>query len=234
MLQSELDLIDHYLNEGGRMFALFNYTTTNLDLGLEKVLAKWGVNVSSHVVVDPMFTTSDPPGSDVLAFFFSGHPAVNPLTGSKIQLIMPRMISRAELPSPAADGRKAEEIIFTGPKAYLVNASGQQVTNQPLAVAVETSVARERGTTRILVVGDSIFLDNKLIGLGANRQFVTFAVDWLVQRDFKLQGVGPKPVTEYRLLVTVSQMRAAQWLLLAAVPGGVLLFGGLVWLRRRK
>lgn len=234
LLQTELDQIDRYLDEGGRLFALFNCTTTNINLGLEKILAKWGVNVSSHVVVDPVFTTSDPPGSDVLAFFFTKHPAVNPLTGSKIQMILPRMIGRADLPSPATDGRKAEEIIYTGPKAYLVNASHQHPTNQPLAVAVETAVPKERGTTRILVTGDSIFLNNKLIGLGSNRDFVHFAVNWLVQRDFMLEGVGPKPVREYRLLVTENQMHSAQWLLLAAMPGGVLLLGGLVWLRRRK
>jgi hypothetical protein len=55
-----------------------------------------------------------------------------------------------------------------------------------------------------------------------------------VERDFMLKGVGSKPVDEYRMLVTEGQMRAAQWLLLAAMPGAVLLFGGLVWLRRRK
>jgi hypothetical protein len=234
MLQSELDQIDRYLNEGGRMLALFNFTTTNINIGLEKILAQWGVNVGTNVVIDPLFTSPDAPGSDVLAFFFAQHPAVNPLTGSKLRLIMPRMISRSELPSPATDGRRADEIIFTGPTAYQLNVTGQQRTNLPLAVAVEATTPKEHGSTRILVVGESFFLNNKFIDVGANREFAHFAINWLVERDFMLKGVGSKPVDEYRMLVTEGQMRAAQWLLLAAMPGAVLLFGGLVWLRRRK
>jgi hypothetical protein len=216
------------------MLALFNFTTTNINIGLEKILAQWGVNVGTNVVIDPLFTSPDAPGSDVVAFFFAQHPAVNPLTGSKLRLIMPRMISRSELPSPATDGRKANEIIFTGPTAYQLNVTSQLRTNLPLAVAVEAVTPKERGSTRILVVGESFFLNNNLIGVGANREFAHFAVNWLVERDFMLKGVGSKPVDEYRMLVTEGQMRAAQWLLLAAMPGGVLLFGGLVWLRRRK
>jgi LPXTG-motif cell wall-anchored protein len=34
--------------------------------------------------------------------------------------------------------------------------------------------------------------------------------------------------------MTTSQMTTVQWILLGAMPGAVLLFGGLVWLRRRK
>ena len=41
-------------------------------------------------------------------------------------------------------------------------------------------------------------------------------------------------VSEYRLLMSAAQMRKAEWVLLAAAPGGVLLVGGLVWLRRRR
>ena len=49
-----------------------------------------------------------------------------------------------------------------------------------------------------------------------------------------LEGIGPRPVTEFRLLITKTQQREICWLLLGALPGAVLLFGGLVWLARRK
>ena len=58
--------------------------------------------------------------------------------------------------------------------------------------------------------------------------------NWLLERNILLQGLGPRPVTEYRLLVTRTQMRTLQWILLGALPGGILLFGGLVWLVRRR
>ena len=62
----------------------------------------------------------------------------------------------------------------------------------------------------------------------------SMASDWLLDRTMLLQSVGPKMVDQYRLLVPRTQIRAVQWILLGAMPGGILLFGGLVWLRRRK
>ena len=105
-------------------------------------------------------------------------------------------------------------------------------------VAVEqkpvAGVASPRGNTRIIVAGDSIFLDNEVIEGGANRDFLSAAVNWLLDRPALLQGIGPRPVTEFRLLMTQDQRREVRWLLLGALPGAVLLFGGLVWLVRRK
>ena len=85
----------------------------------------------------------------------------------------------------------------------------------------------------MLVVGDSVFLDNHEMD-PVGRDFVGFAANWLLDRTVLLQGLGPRPVTEYQLMMTKNQVQTVQWLLLGALPGGVLLFGGLVWLRRRK
>jgi len=49
----------------------------------------------------------------------------------------------------------------------------------------------------------------------------------------QLLAIGPRPIRQYRISMTQSQMTAARWILLAGMPGGVLLLGLLVWLRRR-
>jgi hypothetical protein len=41
-------------------------------------------------------------------------------------------------------------------------------------------------------------------------------------------------VSEYRLNLTENQLRTLRWLLIGALPGGVLVLGWLVWLRRRS
>jgi hypothetical protein len=105
-------------------------------------------------------------------------------------------------------------------------------------VAVEqkpvAGVASPRGNTRIIVAGDSIFLDNEVIEGGANRDFLSAAINWLLDRPSLLQGIGQRPVEVFRLLLTQSQRQDLRWLLLGALPGAALLFGGLVWLVRRK
>jgi hypothetical protein len=82
-----------------------------------------------------------------------------------------------------------------------------------------------------------MFLDNPVIegGLGgANRDFLGYAVNWLLDRPSLLQGIGPRPVEAFRLTMTQNQRREVRWLLLGVLPCSVLLLGGLVWLVRRK
>jgi len=109
----------------------------------------------------------------------------------------------------------------------------------PLAVAVEQGkikgVSAERGATRIVVVGDSLCLDNQLLDSAANHYFAGFVANWLLaQPSILLEGLGPRPVREFRLNITDSEFAKVRWIFLAGVPGAILLFGGLVWLRRRR
>jgi hypothetical protein len=88
---------------------------------------------------------------------------------------------------------------------------------------------------RMIVVGDSLFLNNQVIEAGANRDFAGYAVNWLLDRPTSLlKGIGPSPVVEFRLLMTQTELQNVRWLLLGALPGVVLAFGSLVWLRRRN
>jgi len=45
---------------------------------------------------------------------------------------------------------------------------------------------------------------------------------------------GPRPIREYKISMTQTQMTAARWVLLGGLPGSVLLLGSLVWVRRRR
>ena len=73
-----------------------------------------------------------------------------------------------------------------------------------------------------------------MIDSAANRDFAGFAVNWLLDRPQLVEGIGARPVNEYRLVMTNSQLQSAQWVLLGGMPGAVLLLGGMVWFRRRR
>jgi hypothetical protein len=234
---SELQRIDQYLAQGGRLFVLFNELSVKRPTGLEPILARWGVNVVPDTVVDRQHTTT-PSAQDVIVYNFSSHPAVNPLTQLALQMWLPRPVSQVDAPNPPADAPKVEELAFSGPQSTLLEDSTVAPRSYPLMAAVEqkavAGVANSRGATRILVVGDSFFLNNHMIEGGANRDFVGYAANWLLDRTVLLEGIGPRPVKEYRLTITRNQLNQVRWLLLGALPGSVLLFGWLVWLVRRK
>ncbi len=230
----ELQKIEEYLKQGGRLLALFNYASIKRPTGLEPILQRWGVNVVADVVKDPNTVT----GQDIKVRTFSQHPVVNPLTQLTLQMFLPRPIERVEWPNPPANAPQVEELAFSSEKATLTGDSAEPPRSYPLIAAVEqkpvAGVANPRGNTRLLVAGDSIFLGNYCIEGGGNRDFVGYAVNWLLDRTTLLKGIGPRPVKEFRLLMTRTQQREVRWLLLGALPGAVLLFGCLVWLVRRK
>lgn len=233
----ELVKIQQYLNQGGRLFALFNAQSLKKETGLEAILAKWGVAVGSVIIKDPDHSPNQK-GSDLVVSAFSKHPLVNPLLGSGLYLIRPRPVGKLSSRSPAADAPHIEPVAFSGEKASIEDDPSPTPHQFSFIVAVEKGavkgVVTERGATRMVVAGDSFFLDDGNIDLLANRDFVGYAVNWLLDRTQLLEELGPRPITEYRLVMTKSQLQTAQWILLAGMPGAVLLFGGLVWLCRRR
>jgi hypothetical protein len=237
----ELEKVEKYLNEGGRLFALFNSYAKDERQGLERILAKWGVLVTPGVVTDPGNAINKikmAPGQDVTIGAFSRHPAVAGLLNFYLNLIAPRVVGPAKGRENTADAPKVDLLFQTQDSARLANYPTAPAQAYPLAVAVEKNPVRGvvtgRGTTRMIVVGDSYFLANEPMKLVANRDFANYALNWLLDRPQFTEGIGPKSFTEFRMTLTASQMQNLRWLLLGAVPGGILLFGGLVWLRRRK
>jgi hypothetical protein len=236
----ELQKVAAYLTQGGRLFVLFNYSSIKQPTGLESILQRWGVNVGMSIVQDMENTTSSS-GTDVVVSKFGKHPVVNSLMQTELQMVEPRPVSAVSWKSPPADAPQVMELAFSGDSSTLTDDPAVPPRSYPLMAAVEQNnnvgVANPRGTTRILVAGDSIFLDNQVIGGGlggANGDFLGNAVNWLLIRPQLLEGIWPRPITEFRLQMTRLQQREFCWVLLGALPGAALLFGGLVWLARRK
>jgi hypothetical protein len=236
--RTELDAIQRYLEQGGRMLVMCNSATVQnrRPTGLERLLARWGVEIAENVIVDQENSTS---GWDVVPVHMGKHPVVNPLPNSKLQLYMPRSVSAMPVARRPGDVN-IEELLFTGPNSLVVTdlARGEvdqtQRGSKSLMAVVEKSVpALQRGSTRIAVIGDSWIFNNGLIEAGANRQFAALTVNWLVSQSVLLGDIQPQAIHSYQLTMTRAQLRSVQGVLLAGMPGTVLLIGLLVWLRRR-
>lgn len=237
---TEREKIERHLATGGRLLALLNFQGRYASTGIEGILKTWGVEVGRNVVSDRQQTQSGQVEA-LASARFGDHPIVNPLHGTRLSLVMPGTIS-ARGGSQNADAPRVSELVFSSDKAVAVEKIGGASSPGkggalPLAVAVEKGsiqgVSGDRGSTRLVVVGESIFLGNLAIDYEANRDFANLAVNWLLDRPQLLGGIGPKAVREYRLTMTQRQSLALRWILIAGMPGAVLALGGLVWLRRR-
>jgi hypothetical protein len=240
-LEVELDQIDRYLNRGGRLLALLRSGSAS---NLDRALSKWSVEVGDNLVRDADNTKT---GFDLVTTNFTGHAIVRNLFNSQLYLYLPRSVDRQREARPRPDSARAEVLFLTGKSGTALTdiRSGAPTPSPrdrrgeiPLAVAVEKGgvqgVAASQGATRIVVVGESLFLGNKAIDNYGNYDFAFLAVNWLLDRPQLQGGVGPRPIREYKLIMTVGQRQYVRAILLAAMPGGILLLGLVVWWRRRS
>jgi ABC-type uncharacterized transport system involved in gliding motility auxiliary subunit len=235
------------LKQGGRLFALFNFGGVRKQTGLEKILADWGVAVGQNVVIDEKAHDAQDKYNMIVSAY-STHPLVRPLFRHQLYLVLPREVKKHPQAATGADAPQVDSLIYSSTAGRVITDIRQDDRmlgsindvrgNISLMVAVEKggirNVSAERGATRIVVAGDSLFLNNNNIDREANHELATHAINWLLARNDLLVAVPPRPIAEYKLTMTEAQLSAARWILMGAFPGVVLLLGGLVWLRRRR
>ncbi|MEO8426149.1 MAG: GldG family protein [Verrucomicrobiota bacterium] len=240
----EVEKLEKYLDQGGRVVALLGTTTKASPevFGLKGTFAKWGVDLGENWVIDPPHSVRS--GWDLLTTNFISHPIVKPLYDSYVYLVLPRSVGRQSA-KETADAARVEPLFSTGPAGRVMTdirngvphpTTRDRIGSIPLAVAVEKGsiqgVTANRGSTRMVIVGDSIFLNNSGIISANNYDFAQLSLNWLLDRPWLL-NIGPRPNREIVLSMTKSQMETTRWILLGAMPGGILLFGLLVWWQRR-
>ena len=244
--EEELVKLHRYLRQGGRALFMMGNVPPARSSGLELYLTNWNVGCLFGLVSDPDHAPIE--NSLVPPELSREHPITRPLASEEpplpIQLTLPRLVG-AMNKGGLANGIKVDELAWTSKGGRLRDigmVGGRPVTNSytgrmPLAVAVEQggiSGVSADGTTRLVVIGDFYCFNNQLLDSGANRYFAGFVVNWLLDRPSATLQIPPKPVKEYRLVMSAVQQRQLNWILLGGLPGGALLLGGLVWLKRRR
>jgi len=86
--------------------------------------------------------------------------------------------------------------------------------------------------TRLVVIGDSDFATNGVVGIQGNRDMFLNIVNWLAQQE-NLISIRAREPEDRRLTLTAAQQRRVLWLSLVLVPGFVLSTGVYTWWRRR-
>lgn len=231
--------LNRYLETGGRMLMLFRHAS---QCGLERLLYRWGVEVQDRQVVDR--AQSDKPNLVVVNDEgYGSHEIVRPLSraNSPIGFAAPRPV-HSIAGQAAADAPQVTILAATSAQGIAVadyrrglrfNEQTDKLGVVPLAAAIERGgIAGISGGTRIVVVGDSYCFDNEMLPVYANNDFAWNTVSWLLDRSL-LVGIAPKRVSEFQIDLTDKNFNRLQWVFLAGIPGGILLLGWIVWLRRQ-
>ena len=238
----ELRALQAYLARGGRMFVMFSAASMGVNTGLEQLLAQWDIAVGQDWVQDRAESQAGQ-SAMLVASTFGSHPIVRPLANSSLTLVMPRTVRHRPRAQSTPDSPRVLELAFSSSTArrLVPRANGYYPAEEgvlPVMVAAEKGtiqgVQTAGGAARMVVTGDSLFMANLGFNAAANADFANLAISWLCNRDSLMNEIGPNPVTEYEIRLTERQMSQVRWLLLGAIPGGVMTLGFLVWLKRRS
>ena len=237
----ELDALSTYFAAGGNaLFMLDPYTVP----GLSRYLAQFGFVLQDDVIVDDQNQVA------------GGEPLM-PMISNFAQEVFPRH-PRGEPLLPVArsvqvqDGKKARTFAFSGETSWALKNRERAERNEltfkagedekgPLPVAAVATVGQEN-TGKIIVMGDSDFVDNFYARVPGNVDLFMNTVGWVLGRQ-ELVALGRTanvPQTKRNttprqsLYLTASHSRTFFWLMVIVEPTLVFLVGMAVFARRRK
>jgi hypothetical protein len=238
----ETDALVTYLSRGGGLLLA-------LDPGapVPSLLARMGVGVPSGVVLDTqvVFPFWDRPIPRIQT-----HEMTQGLRAGKLTPVLshvaPLMVSE-----PLPEGIRATSILRTSRSGW-IERGGELRNGAPsyepeldelgpvdMAVAVQIRpgagwVRVGKPFARVLVVGDSEFLENGLFSSGpGNGTFALDAVHWLSGADARVASVGARRQKVRRLAITQEQLGSLRWISMGILPCLIGLLGFAVRMSRR-
>ena len=235
--QPDLDLIDRYLQQHGRLLAMVDSGTSS---GIESVLRKWGIEAVDDVVVEPGLRDLD----TVPVSVFPDHAITRPLKGMGVLFFRPRSLRPAGDPDEGEGGGPAIDIlVVTSDDSWRevdyragIERDPERDEPGPTAIAVAVEHGGTEGTalepTRLVVIGDSSFAGNAQASGGAEA-LVVAAANWLLDRDYVV-AVPSRAMHNLRLDLDARDRQRLMFLVMAGLPACVGMLGLIVWARRRS
>ena len=247
--ETEHAALERYLERGGSLLVLID-PRAGTDLGVD--LAKWGVELGDDVIVDRVQGLFGRPTTPFAAEY-GDHEITRDLGDATMF-----HVARSVQPAASAAGALAP-IVRTGEQSWAERDLDRLLTKGeaefnagtdlkgPVSLAVAGSVqlgapppppaegeaAPQPKSARLVVVGDSDFVSNQLIGEFRNRDLFVNAVNWLLG-DVEAISVRPAKARASRLQLTTEQFLEIRYLALFVMPELIALLGVVAWWQRRR
>jgi ABC-type uncharacterized transport system involved in gliding motility auxiliary subunit len=251
---TEHKALDRFLERGGALLALVD-PRANTDIYQD--LARWGIEVGDDVVVDRVQGLFGRPVSP-LAAQYGDHPITRELRDATLfhvaRSVRPGTGGKGDfttlvLTSEASWGERDLGRFFSAGKAEL--GSDDLAGPVPVAVAAilspagdaegrspgqeegDDEVSDDEPKARLVVIGDSDFAANQLIGEFRNRDLFVNSVNWLLG-DVEAISIRPGQARASRMQLSAEQFLQIKYLSLFVLPEALAVLGVLAWWSRRR
>jgi ABC-type uncharacterized transport system involved in gliding motility auxiliary subunit len=255
-LGAEKKMIADYLDRGGRLLLMED---PDGDPGLGDVLAPYGVEVRKDIIIDRVSQIfgQDPRVPMVPP---DGYDETHPITKNfHLQTFFP-LASSIEVKEKLPEGVTVTNLAQTSSMSWGEKNSETELrtgrvrldkgvdTPGPLTLGV--AIARKQGAaakpasdtekepapkteTRILLFGDSDFLNNTYFNASGNGDLGLSCIAWLAERE-DLISIRPKSTTPRVVILSPQEVFYYFWTIVALAPMAITVVGVGIWWRRRK
>jgi len=234
MSDSEIEIIERYLENGGWVIILMNPDSPP---EIKQLFASWGVDVKDGTVIDPSSYAApniDSPSITRLRnqfglenTYFPGSTAVILQEEKENVLVLPLAWTSGDS-WLESDFDYGEEPVFNNG----VDTKGPLVLGVLIYAVQSGASSPEVSNTRLIVIGDSDFASNQHFYNGNNGEFFINSVN-LLTLGKELISIERKVLPFRRLVISQQEKNLLRYSSIALLPLLVLVAGGIIWWRRR-
>jgi ABC-type uncharacterized transport system involved in gliding motility auxiliary subunit len=246
----EIQALKKFLDAAGKALVLIE---PNTDAGLGSLLAEYGIQANSDLVVDPNSRALNMGASIPLIMQYDpNHPITK---GFRVMSAFPTArslsvdkpadanISNTKIAStsPSAWGEtdlKSEEAAFdehsdhAGP--VVVGVAAVKKADKPPSEMEEVEEAQKKAPeARLVVFGDADFCSNSALHFSGNLDLIMNSFAWLSEEQ-DLITIRPKQRKGSRIFLSQTQGNLLFYGFLIILPVGILVLGLSIWLDRRR
>jgi ABC-type uncharacterized transport system involved in gliding motility auxiliary subunit len=247
-LPFEADVLQAYLRRGGKALFLLD-PVVGSDMRrlpvLESALAEWGIGLGHDVVIDTL-DSARLPGADASVPVIVTYPPHEATRDFSLLTAYP-LAQSVRTSAASTTGRRTSDVVRTSDRSWSTSSVDRVVKGQepvfderidrrgPLTLAISVAQRASEGgrETRLIVVGDSDFAANAIVGIQGNADMFVNMTNWLTEQG-DLISVRPRGEGDQRITLTAVQFRALDWFSVVVVPALIVLSGVRVWWRRRS
>lgn len=249
LFSRERDVVSRYLSGGGNALILLEPILEHTEL--ETIIADYGIEVGDNVIIDRFGKVLAGNFLTPVVNKYGDHPITNNFSLASF-FPQSRTVQIAVEPPP---GVIAVEIASTGTTAYaetnidtlLAGKSqfeGEHDLSGPVHIAVaatrvieaageKDSLEVKRRRSRIVVYGDSDFVNNAYLDLSGNRDLILNTIGWLAEEE-DLIAIRPKDPMVQPILLTERQGRVFFWLPVVGLPALAAVLGVIIGIIKRR
>ncbi len=241
-LEPEIAALERYLDRGGRALFMID---PRAGAELLPLLEARGVEVGANVVVDQVMQLFAGPslGVQPIVSDYGFHPITEEF-GERTIFLLARTVDAAE---EVPEGITVTPLARTSTNSWaesdierLFGANEAVMDDDDLAGPVSIGVAVTRTPEaptdpegRIVVFGDSEWVNNSNLSLYYNQDLFLNSVSWLAG-EADLISIRPRGTRASRIVLTESESWSVFYLSVLLLPEIVLLAGLFIWWRRRR